>query len=416
MASVIAARFLTHRKQGVKAKKSSDVIDDMTSLSDGQENLLDKAHQNEIVESDNEQPLLETVKSKKKKTVRISSDDESIPPIVDNPEQAVPGNIGETDTVLKMSDDPFLLKVKKPNMWSLHAYVEFTSSIIHTARCSKDNLCDKSSTSNVTNDFETFFDSDIDGLSDGVNHSEGMHSTHSLKSRTPTKTPTKVGSKHNTPLYLGSLPEIVDSGIKRNKDIQMNPFILDEELIDPLLRDDHKTLPKLRNTDVIQFVRYGQPRPEPSSNVALGYEQTVLKINAVFLTTGLIVESQLSVPADSTINPGHKIRQVLLLPFGGEIQRLLAYIGTVFETDEFVCLLESGSLILTTRRDGAGANYNFASSSSASSSPVRSQVPAGLLSGSPVKVSTSANANTKGKSSHFPPSLGFKDNVPVYSL
>ncbi|KAF8338576.1 hypothetical protein F5887DRAFT_1077672 [Amanita rubescens] len=261
------------RKQGVKAKKSSDVIDDMTSyvpflsscvvistinfhgisvdhifvlsLSDGQENLLDKAHQNEIVESDNEQPLLETVKSKKKKTVRISSDDESIPPIVDNPEQAVPGNIGETDTVLKMSDDPFLLKVKKPNMWSLHADSALTAHT-QTARCSKDNLCDKSSTSNVTNDFETFFDSDIDGLSDGVNHSEGMHSTHSLKSRTPTKTPTKVGSKHNTPLYLGSLPEIVDSGIKRNKDIQMNPFILDEELIDPLLRDDHKTLPKLR--------------------------------------------------------------------------------------------------------------------------------------------------------------------------
>ncbi|KAF8333775.1 hypothetical protein F5887DRAFT_1079947 [Amanita rubescens] len=175
-------------------------------------------------------------------------------------------------------------------------------------------------------------------------------------------------------------------------------------------------------TSCLPFINPSRASPDlvvyDGGKICFSGENSKLGKNAVFLTTGLIVDSQLRTPADSVINPGHKVRQVLLLPFGGEIQRLLAFIGTVFSTDEFVCLLESGSLILTTRRDGAGADYNtpfnFAANTSASGSPVRSRVPAGLLSRSPVKLASSANGNTKGKSSHFPPSIGFKDNVPVY--
>ncbi|KAF8315105.1 hypothetical protein F5887DRAFT_920937 [Amanita rubescens] len=286
-----------------------------------------------------------------------------------------------------------------------------------------------------------------------------------------TKVSTIDSAKETETVYLDSFPEITDSGVARNKQIQNNPLILEDEDIDPLLRDEHKTLPTLRrvsnltNSSVIQFVRYGQPQPEPGSNVALGYEKVIQKMvtgsegkrqltsavnfthslpflnpsraspnlvvfdagkicfkgensklgkNAVFITTGLIVESQLKDATDSTINAGHKIRQVILLPFAGEVQRLFAYIGTVFETDEYVCLLDSGSLILTTRREGAGADYNnYVNSPSSSSSPARTRVPAGLLTSSPVKIGSSRNQN-KGKSTHFAPSLGFKDRVPVY--
>ncbi|KAF8329029.1 hypothetical protein F5887DRAFT_1081410 [Amanita rubescens] len=329
---------------------------------------------------------------------------------------------------------------------------------------------------NDNKDRHSFSDSDIDNSNESGDDSDAMHSTHSLKSRNSTNVLTNYRAKETKTTYLDSFPEITDSGVTRNKDIQNNPLILEEEDIDPLLREEHKTLPTLRqvsmhptslNASVIQFVRFGQPQPEPGSNVALGYEKVVLNMvagpegkrqltaavkfthtlpflnpsraspnlvaydagkicfkgenskqgrNAVFLTTGLVVESQLKNPTDSSINASHKIRQVVLLPFAGEVQRLLAYIGTVFETDEYLCLLDSGSLLLTTRREGAGADYNNSVNyASSSSSPSRTRVPAGLLTSSPVKLGSSPNPN-KGKSTHFPPSLGFKDNVPVYDV
>ena len=89
-----------------------------------------------------------------------------------------------------------------------------------------------------------FFDSDIDNTDDGLD--SDVISAHSFKTRTPTKTSKKDAAKLKEPVYLDSLPEITDSGIKRNKDIQNNPLTLDEDAIDPLLREDHKTLPILR--------------------------------------------------------------------------------------------------------------------------------------------------------------------------
>jgi hypothetical protein len=89
-----------------------------------------------------------------------------------------------------------------------------------------------------------FFDSDIDNTDDGLD--SDVISAHSFKTRTPTKTSKKDAEKLKEPVYLDSFPEITDSGIKRNKDIQNNPLTLDEDAIDPLLREDHKTLPILR--------------------------------------------------------------------------------------------------------------------------------------------------------------------------
>lgn len=54
----------------------------------------------------------------------------------------------------------------------------------------------------------------------------------------------------------------------------------------------------------------------------------------------------------------YKIQQLSLLAFCGEDQRLLAYIGTVFDADKYICLLEAGKLIVTTRKEGAGGDHN----------------------------------------------------------
>ncbi|KAF8323662.1 hypothetical protein F5887DRAFT_1086716 [Amanita rubescens] len=447
--------------------------------------------QNVSDNSDDEKRPLKIMSHSKKQKTSITSEDGTVV------ERSSAENVRSDPIVPNDNDDP-VLKVKKPTRFKLRndsalAVVSQTASSSHgrlglksvTPIHTMDSDAVQNDSAPSSQTFSTeidpamvpgkqtlFLDSDIDNSNDSGNDSDGLHSAHSLEMRSPTNAVKKIGPKDSGTLYLDSFPDITDSGIKRNKQIQNDPLTLKDEEIDPLLRDDHKSLPALRqvsihitNVTVIPFVRYGQPQPEPDSNVALGYEKVVQNMasgpagkrqleaavkftytlpfvnpsqashglvvydggkicfnkgenskqgrNTVFLTTGLIIESQLKIPADSTINPGHKVRQVVLLPFVGEVQRLLAYIGTVFETDEYVCLLESGSLIFTTRREGAGADYNNQgnyASTSASTSPVRSRVPAGLLTSSPVKLGTTVNPN-KGKTSHFSPSLGFKDPI-----
>ncbi|KAF8327493.1 hypothetical protein F5887DRAFT_919560 [Amanita rubescens] len=471
------------KRINTKRTKLQPVVTD-SELPASQENhdVQDKLSQKDSEISDDQQPLLETGPISKKQKKLVSSDDDSDVPLKCTSRVEDISDHGEHETS-ERDEDP-VAKVKKPKVFNLRSDSALADQ---TARSSKGKPGFIPQSSTLEKSSKLFFDSDLDNSNDSDNDSDGLHSAHSLEIRTPSKVLSKdQGAKETAPIYLDSFPEITDSGIKRNKDIQNNPMILDEDAIDPLLREDHKSLPALRqvmllrpyyiidimihrNTSVIQFVRYGQAQPEPASNVALGYENVIMNMasgpkgkqqlaaavkftytlpfvnpsraspalvtydagkicfkgenskhgrNVVFITTGLIVDSQLKTPGDSTINPGHKIRQVLLLPFAGEVQRLLAYIGTVFETEEYVCLLESGTLILTTRREGAGGDYNngnYATSYNfeASSSPVRPRVPAGLLTSSPVKLGTSPNPN-KGKTTHFSPSLGFKDTVPIY--
>lgn len=92
-----------------------------------------------------------------------------------------------------------------------------------------------------------FFDSDIEISTDGESDSDGRHSAHSLEFRSPTKPSRKDSRAESKPVYLDSFPDITDSGIKRNKEILNNPLILGEDVIDPLLRDNHRSLPTLRH-------------------------------------------------------------------------------------------------------------------------------------------------------------------------
>jgi hypothetical protein len=73
-----------------------------------------------------------------------------------------------------------------------------------------------------------------------------MHSAHSLETGSPTKAARKNKRKETTPEYLDSFPQVADTGIKRNKGILNNPLTLEQAAIDPLLREDHKSLPTLR--------------------------------------------------------------------------------------------------------------------------------------------------------------------------
>jgi hypothetical protein len=73
-----------------------------------------------------------------------------------------------------------------------------------------------------------------------------MHSAHSLETGSPTKASRKNKRNESTPEYLDLFPQVADSGIKRNKGIVNNPLTLEQAEIDPLLREDHKSLPSLR--------------------------------------------------------------------------------------------------------------------------------------------------------------------------
>lgn len=86
-------------------------------------------------------------------------------------------------------------------------------------------------------------DSDLDNES--MNDSDEKHSTHSLNMRSSTKAVTDE-AKDSVSLYLDSFPDITDSGIMRYKEILNNPLTLKDEEIDPLLREDHKSLITLR--------------------------------------------------------------------------------------------------------------------------------------------------------------------------
>ena len=81
-----------------------------------------------------------------------------------------------------------------------------------------------------------------------------MHSEHSLLMKTPTKASTqaKEDAKDASVLvYLDSHPPILDSGIRRNKELQNNPMSLESDAIDPMLRDDYISLPPLRSVIII---------------------------------------------------------------------------------------------------------------------------------------------------------------------
>ena len=81
--------------------------------------------------------------------------------------------------------------------------------------------------------------------------------------------------------------------------------------------------------------------------------------------TGLLVESCLRTSAESGYNSVNNVRrrilhlslvassyqvhQVLLTPLTGEFERAAAFIGTVFEEDNYYSLLMRGSLVFSTR-------------------------------------------------------------------
>ncbi|KAF8333774.1 hypothetical protein F5887DRAFT_1079946 [Amanita rubescens] len=264
----------TKRKRSVKKTKSSALVED-SSTDSGQPNPenLDKLHPQERDGSDDDQPLLETAKlRKKKKTVTISEDEHDASVVgssITNAE-AVIEDVGASETVLNMPTPLSLSKAKKPAKFQLRQNSALADNS-QTGRRTKVNPIDKDSEpskfapaissdqtgndssglsmkqANISEDNKkhSFFDSDIDDS--GLDDSDDMHSAHSLESGTPTKKSSKALAKHGDRLYLDSFPDIADSGIKRNKDIQNNPFTLDEDIIEPLLRDDYKTLPSLRH-------------------------------------------------------------------------------------------------------------------------------------------------------------------------
>lgn len=105
---------------------------------------------------------------------------------------------------------------------------------------------------------------------------------------------------------------------------------------------------------------------------------------AVFLTTGLLVECHLQTSIESSFNTTHnvchlfpleipiqlitlcQIHQVSLTPVVGEFEQAAAYVGTMFEQDDYQCLLKHGSLIFSTQPDSVNDNNSMAQSSSLS--------------------------------------------------
>lgn len=68
----------------------------------------------------------------------------------------------------------------------------------------------------------------------------------------------------------------------------------------------------LNFTHILPFVNPSRASPDlvmmDSGKICFKPENAKLGRNAVFLTTGLIVDSFLKDPADSMINPGNKVR------------------------------------------------------------------------------------------------------------
>ncbi|KAF8339462.1 hypothetical protein F5887DRAFT_1077244 [Amanita rubescens] len=189
---------------------------------------------------------------------------------------------------------------------------------------------------------------------------------------------------------LDSFPDIPDSGTVRMKYILANPFSLRKNSIDNLLKRDYSNLPPLRHSLLILYesnahsvsdeeehtmISYSKTReqldPKDGSQArfesAVKFENSGPFINpsrastllvsrdsnriilsgttargktAVFLTTGLLVESCLRKPTVSGYNNTHKVHHVMLTPISGEFERAAAFVGTVFEEDNYHCLLK----------------------------------------------------------------------------
>ncbi|KAF8346249.1 hypothetical protein F5887DRAFT_1073897 [Amanita rubescens] len=294
--------------------------------------------------------------------------------------------------------------------------------------------------------------SDSDVADSNGEDSEGMHSDYSLKQKS---SPGKGDSvKKEKIIYLESLPDIPDTGSRRYKAIANDLFVMPCEAMDPALQGDYGSLPDLRNTNMIPARPFDQPATSDEVHEMLAYSKILENLKdsdsnslrrliaavrfdhhapfvnpsralpslvsrennklcltetgfkgkpAVFLTTGLVVESFLQSETKGGINKDSNVRQIVLQPLSGEYERAVAFIGTTLEKTEFYCLLEDSCLFFSTRREGAVDN-NYTTST-----PVRSRSRKNLCA-SPTKVA-SGSGNSRP---YFPASLGFKDSVPVY--
>ncbi|KAF8325595.1 hypothetical protein F5887DRAFT_1079823 [Amanita rubescens] len=289
----------------------------------------------------------------------------------------------------------------------------------------------------------------VESLSDLSPNSEDLavenHSEHSLRERARDKGTRKAADVKT----LDSYSDIPNSGSAHMKTILANLFTMSENVIlDDLLIQDYPTLPLLRNSTLISYVgseeeehtmilystamneldskdgswarfesavKFANSGPfinpsraslhlvaRDSSRITLA-STTGRSKTAVFLTTGLLVNSSLRKSAGSGYNNTNNVHQVMLTPLTGEFECAATFIGTVFEQDDYHCLLREGSFVFSTRPEGGNDNKFTVPSKSKARTSLHAARPATVASGSK-------------HSSNFPASLGFNDEVAIYDV
>ena len=97
------------------------------------------------------------------------------------------------------------------------------------------------------------------------------------------------------------------------------------------------------------------------NRIRIAKSASSIKALAVCLTTGLLTESFLRSPTTSGYNKDQmvcvsfnriivgseasiKVHQIRLNPISAEFERAAAFIGTIFDVDNYACLLDEGCL------------------------------------------------------------------------